>query len=122
VPASRGRWRWDSAGDRAAVKNSVVNPDFVLLASGYQPSLQKQIGRLYGRLLILRSSSYLPASNSNSEIPLIALGLVWSERKSAISKFGMASALPGYCRMLIQPIVATEPVGADRAYTGRAHE
>jgi hypothetical protein len=50
------------------------------------------------------------------------LGLVWSERKSAISKFGMASALPGYCRMLIQPIVATEPVGADRAYTGRAHE
>lgn len=122
MPASRGRWRWDSAGDRAAVKNSVVNPDFVLLASGYQPSLQKQIGRLYGRLLILRSSSYLPASNSNSEIPLIALGLVWSERKSAISKFGMASALPGYCRMLIQPIVATEPVGADRAYTGRAHE
>ena len=104
MPASRGRWRWDSA-----VKNSVVNPDFVLLASGYQPSLQKQIGRLYGRLLILRSSSYLPASNSNSEIPLIALGLVWSERKSAISKFGMASALPGYCRMLIQPIVATEP-------------
>lgn len=122
MPASRGRWRWDSAGDRAAVKNSVVNPDFVLLASGYQPSLRKQIGRLYGRLLILRSSSYLPASNSNSEIPLIALGLVWSERKSAISKFGMASALPGYCRMLIQPIVATEPVGADRAYTGRAHE